>query len=220
MKELIKKAPKIIKEAGRSPLGLAAEVVLLLSFVALMFFSRGSEIGRLISFLALLTGLTLFALAVVLISSNSDTSEMKGNASQAAAICYRRRGEHLEFLLILNKDRTKRIFPKGNVKEDESLWAAAEREAKKEAGIKEYRIDKKKFTLFWIRKGKKRPQEISTAAYLIEVTRRTSEHESKRDPQWYNTQDALNALEENRERKVYSELQRVIRKASSHLSEQ
>ncbi len=152
-------------------------------------------------------------------NSVSDTSAMNGNAFQAAAICYRLRGKHREFLLILNKKGTRRLFPKGNVKEDESLWATAEREAKEEAGV-EGRIDRKQPTFFWTRKGKRHPQEIAVAAYLLEVTRRTSDHESKRDPKWYSTQEALKALEENRDSEAYSELQRVLRKANSVLSKQ
>ena len=232
MKELIDKAPHIIKEAGKSTLGLAAEVVLLLSVVALVFFSGDSVTAKVISFLALLTGLTLFAFAIARIYSNngraqtnsrkdtsvSRTSAMNRNAHQAAAICFRHRGENLEFLLILNDKGTRRIFPKGNVKEDEALWAAAEREAKEEAGV-EGDIRREQLTLLWICKGKKRPQEMAVAAFLLEVTRKTWDHESKRDPKWYSPQEALDALGENRDSEVASELQRVLRKARSDLSE-
>ena len=231
MKRLIDKAPQIIKEAGKSALGLAAEVVLLLSVVALMFFSRDHAIIQVISFLALLIGLTLFAFAIARICSNSGRAQTNGNndtsiprpsamenARQAAAICFRHRGEKLEFLLILNDKRTRRIFPKGNVKEDEALWAAAEREAKKEAGV-EGNIRKEPLTRFWIHKGKKRQQEMAVAAFLLEVTRKTRDHESKRDPKWYGYRDALDALKENRDSEVASELQRTLGKAISVLSE-
>jgi len=236
MKELIGKAPEIIREAGKSLLGLAAEIVLLLSVVALVFFSGGPVTVQVISFLALLTGLTLFAFAIARIYSNSgraQTSDRKGtsvslasgkkrdvkrNVHQAAAICFRHRGENLEFLLILNDSGTRRVFPKGYVKEDEALWAAAEREAREEAGV-EGNIRREQLTLFWIHKGKKRPQEMAVAAFLLEATRKTWDHKRKRDPKWYSYQEALDALAENRDSEVASELKRVLRKAISDLSE-
>jgi len=232
MKAIIDKASKIIREAGKSTLGLAAEVVLLLSVVALVFFSHDTMMVKVISFLALLTGLTFFAFAIARIYSNSsrtqassgndtsvpDTSAVNRNAHQAAAICFRHRGKNLEFLLIFNDKGTRRIFPKGSMKEDEALWAAAEREAKEEAGV-EGIIRRERLTLFWASKGTKRPREMAVAAFLLEVTRKTLDHKNKRDPRWYSPSKAISALGKNRDSEVASELQRVLRKARSELSE-
>lgn len=151
-------------------------------------------------------------------ASESHSSAISLNAHQAAAICFRRRGENLEFLLILNDKGTRRIFPKGNVKEDETLWAAAEREAMEEAGV-EGNIRRTPLTFFWISKGKKQQEEMAIAAFLLEVTRKISDKKSKRKPKWYSYQKAIDALGKNRDPEAASELQRVLRKAISDLNE-
>ena len=134
--------------------------------------------------------------------------------SQAAAICFRRRGEKLEFLLVRTDKR--RIFPKGNVKEGEALWIAAEREAKEEAGA-EGQIQKKPLTSYWHRQGGEPRREWSTAAFLLEVTQRTPDHERGRDPKWYTPRKAEKAVAKNRDPEDAEELQRVIRVATKTL---
>ncbi len=229
MKHLIGKAPKIMKWAAKSPLGLAAEVVLVMSIIVLVFFSRASSTAKFISFGFLSVAVMLFSLAMAradgarAANSGEDPNMPRTMreprevaATQAAAICFRRRGEKLEFLLIRSGKGTRRIFPKGNVKEGEAPWSTAEREAKEEAGV-EGQIRREPLTSYWHRQGGKHRQEWSTAAFLLEVTRKTPDHELNRDPKWYTPQEAEEAVAKNRDPKDAKELQRVIRMATAAL---
>src|SRR5260221_14759004 len=53
---------------------------------------------------------------------------------QVAAVCYRRRNSHLEFLLVNTNGGGKRTFPKGMPEANMSHSQAAEREAHEKAG--------------------------------------------------------------------------------------
>ncbi len=61
MSNAIDQAPKIIREAARSPLGLLALVVLALAVLAFLFFHSATEMARLVIFSALLLGAALFS---------------------------------------------------------------------------------------------------------------------------------------------------------------
>lgn len=229
MYELINKGPQIIREASKTTLGFSAAVVLLLSIVALVLFAGQSVLARLIVFLAMLVGLLMFALAVVRMASRppsvTETEEERKvvgsrvepdrgrGARQAAAVCYRRRGGRLEFLLIRSSGG-RRIFPKGNPKEGEALWAAAEREAKDEAGVIG-ELNREALTIFWQRKGRRRGrrQEFAVAAFLLEVDHLLAKHKEGRKPKWYGPEDAERVLSKKRDSKEAEEFQRVIRLA-------
>jgi 8-oxo-dGTP pyrophosphatase MutT (NUDIX family) len=234
---LINKGPQIIREASKTILGFSAAVVLVLSIVGLVLFAGQSVLARLIVFFAMLVGLLMFALAVVRIASRpgspppsvTETEEERKvvgsrvepdrglRAHQAAAVCYRRRGGRLEFLLIRSSGG-RRIFPKGNPKEGEALWAAAEREAREEAGaIGE--LNREALTIFWQRKGRRkgRRQEFAVAAFLLEVDRQLLEHKEGRKPKWYEPEDAERVLCKKRDSQEAKEFQRVIRLARAEI---
>ena len=61
MSNAIDQAPKLIREAARSPLGLLALVVLALAVLAFLFFHSATEMARLVIFSALLLGAALFS---------------------------------------------------------------------------------------------------------------------------------------------------------------
>jgi O-acetyl-ADP-ribose deacetylase (regulator of RNase III) len=71
VEKLIDKAPEIIREAARSPLGLLALVVLLLSLLALIFFYDASEQIRLIIFVLILIAAAFFVAKVFQIAASA-----------------------------------------------------------------------------------------------------------------------------------------------------
>src|SRR5881394_774651 len=92
---------------------------------------------------------------------------------QVAAVCYRRRNSHAEFLLVNTNGGAKWTFPKGAPEENLSHSQAAEREAREEAGATGL-IEPRHFHLyvhskgvFWQPSG---VQEFVVKAFLMEVT--------------------------------------------------
>lgn len=69
MSHAIDQAPKIIREAAKSPLGLLALVVLALAVLAFLFFHDASELVRIVIFCALLLGAGLFSAKAFQIAS-------------------------------------------------------------------------------------------------------------------------------------------------------
>jgi 8-oxo-dGTP pyrophosphatase MutT (NUDIX family) len=138
-----------------------------------------------------------------------------------AAVCYRRRGTAIEFLLV-NTDRGDRwTFPKGATEPKLSHSQAAEREALEEAGAIGV-IEPRHFHLylhpkgvFWQPNG---VQEFVVKAFLLEVTHTQSSHEPGRNPTWFSVDDARRALAKGREAKYATELHNVIDRALEHLS--
>jgi len=213
LEHLLNNAPNIIKQAAKNNRGPVVLFIVALAILVIVFFKDESVFVRLLAVIFFVASTIL----VINKSSSSSTSkigdESKGvAASQAAAICYRRKGDELEFLLVRSRGGTRRIFPKGNVKEGEALWSAAEREAKEEACVTGL-IQRTPLTTYWHRQGGKGQKEWSTAAFLLEVTHKTLERESKRKPMWYSPQKSEKALGKNRNSKDAKELQKVIRVA-------
>ena len=63
-KEFLKQAPKIIKEAATSPLGIVALVVLALSVLGYSFFSKSSDAVKTLNFFAILASCVFFVFIV------------------------------------------------------------------------------------------------------------------------------------------------------------
>jgi 8-oxo-dGTP pyrophosphatase MutT (NUDIX family) len=139
---------------------------------------------------------------------------------QAAAVCYRRRGNGVEFLLVNTSGGSKWTFPKGDPDPQLSHSRAAEREAREEAGAYG-RIEPRHFHLYVHSKGVfwKIPgvQEFVVKAFLLEVERIVEPEEPLRNPTWFSAADAKKVLAKGREVKYAAEIQAVIDRAEECL---
>lgn len=142
---------------------------------------------------------------------------------QVAAICYRRRGTSVEFLLVNTNGGNKWTFPKGATEARLSHSQAAEREAFEEAGatgvieprpLHRYLHSK---GVFWQPDG---VQEFVVKAFLMEVTRTQPPQESTRNPTWFSADEARKILAKGREVKYATELRGVIDRALEHIRSQ
>ncbi len=135
---------------------------------------------------------------------------------QTAAVCYRRRGSSVEFLLVNTSGGGKWTFPKGDTDANLSHSKAAEREAWEEAGA-HGRIESRHFHLYVHSKGVfwKSPgvQEFVVKAFLMEVEYTKNSHEPLRNPTWFTPAGAKKVLGRGREVKYAAEIQAVIDRA-------
>jgi 8-oxo-dGTP pyrophosphatase MutT (NUDIX family) len=135
---------------------------------------------------------------------------------QVAAICYRRRGTAIEFLLVNTNGGNKWTFPKGSTEARLSHSQAAEREAAEEAGALGT-IEPRHFHLyihskgvFWQPGG---VQEFVVKAFLMEVHQMRRPDEENRRPTWVSAAEAKRRLAKGREVKYFHELEAVIDRA-------
>jgi len=139
---------------------------------------------------------------------------------QVAAVCYRRNGHGLEFLLVNTNGGNKWTFPKGAPERGMSHSRAAEREALEEAGVRG-QIEPRHFHLYLHSKGVfwKPPgvREFVVKAFLMEVEQTASPEEPLRNPTWFTAEDARKTLAKGREVKYAREMQAVIDSAVEHL---
>jgi len=140
---------------------------------------------------------------------------------QVAAVCYRRRGPSVEFLLVNTNGGGKWTFPKGTPEPAMSHSQTAEQEAWEEAGVRG-QIEPRHFHLYLHSKGVfwKSPgvREFVVKAFLMEVERTESSHEPERNPTWFSPEDAKKTLAKGREVKYAREMQAVVDRALEHLS--
>ena len=135
---------------------------------------------------------------------------------QVAAICYRRRGSLVEFLLVNTNGGNKWTFPKGSAEARLSHSQAAEREAAEEAGALGI-IEPRHFHLyihskgvFWQPGG---VQEFVVKAFLMEVHQMRRPDEALRHPTWFGPEESRRRLAKDREVKYARELEAVIDRA-------
>jgi 8-oxo-dGTP pyrophosphatase MutT (NUDIX family) len=135
---------------------------------------------------------------------------------QVAAVCYRRRGSSVEFLLVNTNGGSKWTFPKGDPEASLSHGQAAEREAWEEAGVRGT-IDARHFCLyihskgvFWKPTG---VREYVIKAFLLEVERQSEPQEGSRNPTWFSAEETKKILAKGREVKYARELQAVVDRA-------
>jgi len=135
---------------------------------------------------------------------------------QVAAVCYRRRGTAVEFLLVNTNGGNKWTFPKGCVDARLSHSQAAEREAAEEAGALGT-IEPRHFHLyihskgvFWQPGG---VQEFVVKAFLMEVHQTRRPDEPQRQPTWFSPEEARQQLGKGREVKYSRELGAAIDRA-------
>lgn len=135
---------------------------------------------------------------------------------QVAAVCYRRRGSAVEFLLVNTNGGNKWTFPKGATAASLSHSQAAEREAWEEAGVRGI-IEPRHFHLYIHSKGVfwKPPgvQEFVVKAFLMEVEQIGPPLEEMRNPTWFSPDDARKILAKGREVKYARELETVVDRA-------
>jgi 8-oxo-dGTP pyrophosphatase MutT (NUDIX family) len=135
---------------------------------------------------------------------------------QVAAICYRRRGSTVEFLLVNTNGGNKWTFPKGCTDNRLSHSQAAAREALEEAGAIGV-IEPRHFDLYLHSKGvfwqPSGVQEFVVKAFLMQVTRTRQPGESMRNPTWFSASEARRMLAKGREVKYAAELHAVIDRA-------
>ena len=135
---------------------------------------------------------------------------------QVAAVCYRRRGQSVEFLLVNTNGGSKWTFPKGDPESSLSHGQAAQREAWEEAGVRGS-IEPRHFHLYIHSKGVfwKAPgvREFAIKAFLLEVEVEEQPPETTRNPRWFGPEEAKKILAKGREIKYARELQAVIDRA-------
>ncbi len=139
---------------------------------------------------------------------------------QVAAVCYRRRGPSVEFLLVHTNGGNKWTFPKGDPELSLSHGKAAEREAWEEAGVSGS-IEPRHFCLYIHSKGVfwKSPgvREYVIKAFLLQVEREETPPETTRNPTWFGPDEARKILAKGREVKYARELQAVIDRAMERI---
>ncbi len=135
---------------------------------------------------------------------------------QVAAVCYRRRDDDVEFLLVNTNGGNKWTFPKGSPDARLSHSQSAEREAAEEAGALGT-IEARHFHLyihskgvFWQPGG---VQEYVVKAFLMDVRELRPPEETGRQPTWFNAGEARKRLAKGREVKYARELALVIDRA-------
>jgi 8-oxo-dGTP pyrophosphatase MutT (NUDIX family) len=139
---------------------------------------------------------------------------------QVAAVCYRKRGSSIEFLLVKTNGGSKWTFPKGSTEAHLSHRQAAEREAFEEAGASGV-VESRHFHLYLHSKGvfwqPAGVQEFVVKAFLLEVTRTQKAPETMRKPTWFGAVEAREILCKGREVKYAAELQTVVDRAVEHI---
>ena len=135
---------------------------------------------------------------------------------QVAAICHRRRGTAIEFLLVNTNGGNKWTFPKGSTDPRLSHSQAAEREAGEEAGAvgtiepRHFHLYLHSKGVFWQPGG---VQEFVVKAFLMEVHQMRRPDEGNRRPTWVSAEEAKRRLAKGREVKYSRELEAVIDRA-------
>ena len=139
---------------------------------------------------------------------------------QVAAVCYRRRGPEIEFLLVNTNGGNKWTFPKGSPAAHLSHSQAAEREAVEEAGAtgtiepRHSHLYIHSKGVFWQAGG---VQEFVVKAFLMEVQQTRRPDETMRHPTWFSPEEAKRRLAKGREVKYARELEAVIDRALERL---
>ena len=142
---------------------------------------------------------------------------------QVAAVCYRRQGNSIEFLLVNTNGGGKWTFPKGGPEPMMSHSRAAEREAWEEAGVRGS-IEPRHFHVYIHSKGVFwRPpgvQEYVIKAFLMEVNQTLTPLEDMRNPTWFAPEEARKILAKGREVKYAREMQTVVDRALEQIRAQ
>jgi 8-oxo-dGTP pyrophosphatase MutT (NUDIX family) len=138
---------------------------------------------------------------------------------QAAAVCYRVRGQRIEFLLVRTRSGGRWTFPKGSAEPGLTHAQAAALEAFEEAGV-HGRIEEASFARYVRRERGARKstarsgkQKLAVYAHLCEVSRLSPPRESRRHRTWFSVEDAKQRLRERRKSDDGAEFARVVDRA-------
>jgi 8-oxo-dGTP pyrophosphatase MutT (NUDIX family) len=142
---------------------------------------------------------------------------------QVAAVCYRLRGNDVEFLLVQTRGG-RWTFPKGSAERGLTHAQAAALEAFEEAGV-HGRMEEVSFTRYTRRKGggnsdnysRSDDKELAVNAHLCEVTRLDPPQEFDRNPTWFSAAQAKRRLREGRKPDYGTELARVVDRAVARI---
>jgi 8-oxo-dGTP pyrophosphatase MutT (NUDIX family) len=134
---------------------------------------------------------------------------------QVAAVCYRVRGETIEFLLVQTRGG-RWTFPKGRAEPGLTHAQAAALEAFEEAGV-HGRMEEASFTKYKYRKrGGARDGVVSTlavSAHLCEVLRLEAPEEANRNPTWFSAEEAKQNFRADHSTGSGAEMRRVVDRA-------
>jgi 8-oxo-dGTP pyrophosphatase MutT (NUDIX family) len=139
---------------------------------------------------------------------------------KVAAVCYRRRGDAVEFLLVNTNGGNKWTFPKGSTDARLSHSQAAQREAEEEAGAigtiepRHFHLYLHSKGVFWQPGG---VQEFVVKAFLMEVCQTRRPDEANRKPTWVGPEEAKRRLAKGREVKYSREFEAVIDRAMERI---
>lgn len=145
----------------------------------------------------------------------SHLRRLKGS-EQVAAVCFRIRAGHVEFLLVQTRGG-RWTFPKGSAEPGLTHAQAAALEAFEEAGV-HGRIEEAAFTRYVHHKrgraGRVSGAELVVTAHLCEVLSLDTPQESNRNPSWFSADKAKRRLRESRTAAYGAELARVVDRAA------
>ena len=144
----------------------------------------------------------------------STLAHSPGDGQYVAAICFQKRGKTPEFLLV-RSTRGRRVFPKGRLREGESLDVAALRYAHAEGGIFGS-VASDEHILFRYFKEEDCKENLVTAL-LIEATSSVKPRAPFRDPGWFSIEDAESELSVDRDYIHTEELRKILRWAYSRV---
>jgi 8-oxo-dGTP pyrophosphatase MutT (NUDIX family) len=150
----------------------------------------------------------------------ASTRAAKSLPLKVAAVCYRRRGSAVEFLLVNTNGGNKWTFPKGSTDARLSHSQAAEREAAEEAGAigtiepRHFHLYLHSKGVFWEPGG---VQEFVVKAFLMQVHQTRRPEESNRKPTWFGPEEAMRRLAKGREVKYSREFEAVIERAMERI---
>jgi 8-oxo-dGTP pyrophosphatase MutT (NUDIX family) len=119
---------------------------------------------------------------------------------QAAAVCYRRNGAAVEFLLVRTSSG-KWTFPKGRLNPSMSASQSAAREAWEEAGARGQVAEKHFGSYIDIKRALSHESptcEVRILTYLLEVYSTVTPEENGRHPTWHDAHEAKKSLAEGR----------------------
>jgi phosphohistidine phosphatase len=132
-----------------------------------------------------------------------------------AAVCYRRDGADVEFLIVQTSRLKRWTFPKGHVEAGESPSVAAAREAREEAGVDGV-ISDQPFTRYRYPSGK---SESIVSAFLLEMATvgEQRDQDGHRERVCVGPDGAVDLLTARRKKKYADEHERVVREALAQL---
>ena len=149
------------------------------------------------------------------------------SCQQVAAVCFRIRGDAIEFLLVQTRHKQRWIFPKGSAEPGLTHAQAAALEASEEAGV-HGRMEETSFTRYVRRKrgqpqptaaksGRSSGKDLVVNACLCEVSRLSPPQEADRNPTWFSVEKAKQRLRQDRAANYGAELARVVDRAVARI---